>query len=129
MQIPIISHSLYILASLALTIWVARTLFTKGRIFLVESFRTPEMADSVNHLLYVGFYLVNIGFVFLFLRFGSKPETTLEALEYLSSKLGIVLLVLGAMHFFNMFNIAKMRSKATRGKDQHVSFNEPEEVS
>ncbi len=70
------------------------------------------MADSVNHLLLVGFYLVNFGFVSLFLRFGVKPTGAVDGIEYVATKVGVVLLVLGAMHFFNMFNIAKMRKKA-----------------
>src|SRR3712207_7694262 len=48
--------------SVSLTVWVARTLYRNGRVFLVEAFRGNEaVADSVNHLLVVGFYLINIG--------------------------------------------------------------------
>ena len=102
----------YFLISLAMTIWVARTLHKNGRIFLVDAFSgNQEMADAVNHLLVVGFYLVNIGFILLFLRVGEKPTDITQGVEYISTKLGIVLLVLGGMHFFNMFNFAKMRKK------------------
>lgn len=69
------------------------------------------MADSVNHLLVVGFYLVNIGFISFALRYGDKPTSAQEAFEFVSTKLGVVLLVLGGMHFFNMFNFDKMRRK------------------
>jgi len=103
----------YFLVSLAMTIWVARTLHKSGRLFLVEAFSgNQEMADTVNHLLLVGFYLVNLGFVLLFLRVGTKPNDMVEGIEYISTKLGIVVLVLGGMHFFNMFNFWKMRRKA-----------------
>ena len=111
----IITYTLYIIISVGLTYWVGKTLYTNGRIFIVESFRgNEEMADSVNHLLLVGFYLVNFGFVSLFLRFGVKPTGTVEGIEYVATKIGVVLIVLGGMHFFNMFNIAKMRKKAKR---------------
>jgi hypothetical protein len=69
------------------------------------------MADSVNHLLVVGFYLINIGFISFALRYGTKPGSTQEAFEFVSTKLGVVLLVLGATHFFNMFNFDKMRRR------------------
>jgi hypothetical protein len=112
MNVPI-TYALYALISIGLTIWVARTLHKNGRVFLVESFHgNAEMADSVNHLLVVGFYLINVGFIALFLKHGVKPTNLVEAIEYISSKLGIVLVVLGGMHFFNMWNIAKMRGKA-----------------
>jgi len=106
-------YTAYFLASLGMTIWVARTLHKNGRLFLVEAFTGNQaLADSVNHLLLVGFYLINLGFILLFLRVGLKPANLVEGVEYISTKLGIVILVLGAMHFFNMFNFSRMRRKA-----------------
>lgn len=111
----IVTYTLYIMISVSLTFWVGRTLYKNGRVFIVESFHGNEqMADSVNHLLLVGFYLVNFGVVSLFLKFGEKPTGTVEGIEYVASKIGVILVVLGGMHFFNMFNIAKMRKKAKR---------------
>ena len=102
----------YTIISIAMTIWVARTLHRNGRVFLLEAFKDrEEMADSVNHLLVVGFYLINFGFILIYLRFGTKPETVVEGIEYIATKLGVVLLVLGAMHFFNIFNFDRMRKK------------------
>ncbi|GJM39963.1 MAG: hypothetical protein DHS20C20_02450 [Ardenticatenaceae bacterium] len=110
-----ITYIVYILLSLGITVWVAQTLFRNGRIFVIDAFGGNEtMADAVNHLLLVGFYLVNIGFVSMYLSYGAKPTTTVEAIEYISIKIGVVLLVLGAMHFFNIFNFAKLRSKNRR---------------
>lgn len=108
-------YLIYITLSVALTIWVARTLHRNGRIFLVQAFHGNEqMADSVNHLLVVGFYLVNVGYITLALKYGDKPNTVQDAFEFLSTKIGLVLVVLGGMHFFNMFNFDKMRRKGTR---------------
>src|SRR5580765_7326432 len=92
----------YLAISVGLTIWVARTLHKNGRVFLVDSFLGNEtLADSVNHLLVVGFYLINIGFVTLALRYGDKPADASGSLEILSSNVGFVLVMLGFMHFFN----------------------------
>lgn len=103
----------YLLISTLLTIWVAHTLHRNGRVFLVDAFRGNEaLADSVNHLLVVGFYLVNIGYVTLALKYGDKPHDWQSAIESLSTKVGLVLLVLGAMHFFNLATFAGMRKRA-----------------
>ena len=103
----------YLAISIALTIWVARTLHRNGRVFLVDCFHgNLDLADSVNHLLVVGFYLVNIGFVSLALRFGVYAGNAQEALESLSTKIGLVLLVLGAMHFFNLGVFTTCRRRA-----------------
>jgi hypothetical protein len=113
MNTVITSYAVYIAISLAVTIWVARTLHKNGRVFLVDAFHGNEpLADSVNHLLVVGFYLVNIGFVSLALKFGIRPTDAPEAMEILSAKLGRVLLILGAMHFFNLYVFARLRSRA-----------------
>ncbi len=103
----------YLTISVALTVWVARTLHKNGRIFLVDSFHGNEqLADSINHLLVVGFYLINIGYVTLALKYGDKPVNLQEGLEALSTKVGAVLLILGAMHFFNLYVFSKMRRRA-----------------
>ena len=107
----------YLTISVALTVWVARTLHKNGRIFLVESFHGNEaLADSVNHLLVVGFYLINIGYVTLALRYGAKAADLKESLEMLSTKVGLVLVVLGVMHFFNLFIFSKMRRRGVAAK-------------
>ena len=107
----------YLGISVALTIWVARTLHKNGRIFLVDSFLGNEaLADSVYHLLVVGFYLINVGFVALALNHGDKATDLQTALEILSTKVGLVLLVLGVMHFFNLYVFSKLRHRATHEK-------------
>jgi len=113
MNTAVWTYLAYLTISVALTVWVARTLHKNGRIFLVDSFHGNEgLADSVNHLLVVGFYLVNIGCVTLALKYGGTPENAQTALEVLSTKVGWVLLILGVMHFFNLLVFSKMRKRA-----------------
>ncbi|HEX3446809.1 MAG TPA: hypothetical protein VHS97_01070 [Isosphaeraceae bacterium] len=103
----------YLAISISLTVWVARTLVKNGRVFLVDSFLGNEaLADSVNHMLAAGFYLVNVGYVSLALKYGDKPADLAQAIESLSTKVGLVLLVLGVMHFFNLYVFSRMRRRA-----------------
>ena len=104
----------YLAISVILTIWVARTLFRSGRIFLLDAFRGNEaLADSVNHLLVVGFYLINIGYVALALKTTKELTNFRQAIELESAKIGVVMLLLGAMHFFNIFVLARMRKRGS----------------
>ena len=106
------SYTIYLVLSVALTVWVGWTLHKNGRVFLVEAFQGKEqLADSVNHLLVVGFYLINIGYVSLALKYGDKPTNLEQTFESVSTKVGLVLMVLGAMHFFNLSVISKMRKR------------------
>lgn len=110
---PLITYLLYIIVSIAFTIWVASALSRNGRYFLVDSFQGNErLADSVNQLLVIGFYLINIGYICLALSEANKPDTAVAALELLSTKIGKVLLVLGAMHFFNLYVFSRVRKRA-----------------
>ena len=113
MTIVISTYLIYLAVSIALTIWVARTLHKNGRVFLVDVFHGNEaLADSVNHLLVVGFYLINFGYVSLALKLGYTIETAEQSVEALSVKIGMVLLVLGGMHLFNLFVFSRMRRRA-----------------
>ena len=105
------TYVIYLLVSFAITVWVAHTLSTNGYLFLVDGFGDEALARSVNHLLVVGFYLINMGYVALALRFGERPTDVPEMIELLSTKIGLVLLVLGFMHFFNIRVINKYRDR------------------
>lgn len=114
------TYALYLLISIGLTVWVARTLHRNGRVFLVEAFSgNEELADSINHLLVVGFYLVNIGYVTLALRlrFGAEvPVDVQGAIEFLSFKVGLVLIALGVMHFGNLWMFSRYRRRQAEKK-------------
>lgn len=102
----------YLAISIGLTVWVARTLYNSGSVFLLDAFRgNEELAASVNHLLIVGFYLMNAGYIALALKTTNALSTLREAIELESTKIGVVLLILGAMHFFNMLVLARMRQR------------------
>lgn len=104
-------YILYLLISISVTIWVGQSLSKNGRIFLIENFKgNKELADSINHLLLVGFYLINFGFISLTLKYGVKPQSIEEGIEFLSTKIGLIIIVLGVMHFFNMRSLVKMRN-------------------
>ncbi|HEV7644970.1 MAG TPA: hypothetical protein VGO50_13580 [Pyrinomonadaceae bacterium] len=122
----VITYLVYILISVALTIWVAHTLHKNGRIFLVDVFHGNEaLADSVNHLLVVGFYLINFGYVSLALKLGYIPKGAQEGIEALSWKIGMVLVVLGGMHFFNLFFFNYLRRRSVKPAFYHRPHNEP----
>jgi hypothetical protein len=110
------SYIVYLLISLSVTVWVAHTLHKNGRIFLVDAFQgNTELADSVNHLLVVGFYLVNTGYVAMALRSDENFFALRPAIEMVSGKIGVVLLVLGFMHFMNLFIFSRMRRRSRAG--------------
>ncbi len=108
----VVCYIAYLVVSVAVTVWVAQTLRQNGRSFLIDAFQgNGELADSVNHLLVVGFYLINVGYVTLALRTTAQVETARAAIELVCDKIGLVLIVLGAMHFFNLYVFNRLRRR------------------
>ncbi|HZF90860.1 hypothetical protein [Streptomyces sp.] len=119
MDRTVVAYVIYLLVSIALTVWVARTLSRNGRVFLGDVLHGDEkLADAVNHLLVVGFYLVNLGFVALYLGDEETLTDTRGIFEALSTKLGVVLLVLGVMHLGNVYVLNRIRRRGVMEREQ-----------
>ena len=117
------AYALYLCVSIALTIWVARTLSQTGRIFLVRCFgQDQELADSTNRLLVIGFYLINLGFICY--RLGNWPLGPVDLVATLGTRIGVTLLTLGLMHFINMLMIARMGRTVGAWMDEQRYRNE-----
>ncbi len=119
MDLTVVAYVIYLAISIGLTVWVARTLSRNGRIFLSDVLRGNEkLAEAVNHLLVVGFYLVNLGFVALYLNADDLIADARGVFEALSVKLGVVLLVLGVMHLGNVWVLNKIRRRGLMEREQ-----------
>jgi hypothetical protein len=106
------THLCYVAAGVLLTVWVARTLRIHGQVFLSKGCKgNDELAHSLSHLLSVGFYLLHIGVVLLMLKLGGKAVDVAGAIELLSTKIGLVLLLLAISHFFHIALYARIHGK------------------
>ncbi|MDX6351793.1 MAG: hypothetical protein QOF84_6583 [Streptomyces sp.] len=119
MDLTVVTYVIYLVISVGLTVWVARTLSQSGKVFLADVMHGNEkLADAVNHLLVVGFYLVNLGFVALYLKSADVVENARGLFEELSVKVGVVLLVLGGMHLANVYVLNKIRRRGVMDREQ-----------
>jgi hypothetical protein len=129
MDMTVLAYVVYLLISVCLTVWVARTLSSNGRVFLADVLHGNEpLADAVNRLLVVGFYLVNLGFVALYLKTGDAIDDAREVFEALSVKLGVVLLVLGVMHLGNVYALNRFRRLVMLEREQFPPID-PDETT
>ncbi|MET7667469.1 hypothetical protein [Micromonospora luteifusca] len=119
MDMKVWMYVVYLAVSIGLTIWVARALARNGLIFLEEVFADERLAQAVNSLLVVGFYLLNLGYVTVAMKHADPVRSTSQAMEELSLKIGLVLLVLGALHFFNVFALGRYRRNRLRQLATH----------
>ncbi|SCG38208.1 hypothetical protein [Micromonospora inositola] len=119
MDVKVWMYLIYLAVSIGLTVWVARALSRNGLVFLEEVFADRRLADAVNSLLVVGFYLLNLGYVTVAMKHADPVVTTSQAMEELSMKVGWVLLVLGLLHFFNVFALGRYRRSRLRQLAPH----------
>ncbi len=110
-DLRLIDYFIYIGASVLLTVWVGRTLHRNGRPFLVSVFKEDGLADSVNRLLVVGFYLINFGAAAILINTGGAPRSVADMLKQTVTRIGVVLLVLGFMHFNNLLILRTIRRR------------------
>jgi hypothetical protein len=94
---------LYLVIAAFITIKLGAVLYKTGAVLLFYVFSDQkEWAKPVNNILLCGFYLVNSGVAALYFRQGLSLNSYLEAFEFLSFKLGGLLLLTGGMHLFNV---------------------------
>lgn len=130
MNYTVLCYSIYLPVAVLLTVWVAKTLLTNAKVFYLDMFHgQSEQAVSVNKLIQVGFYLINLGFIFLRLRINPNTEygntgqsfqnymdTAQEMIEMLSIKLGGSVIILGVTLFINLIMILILRSASSPGR-------------
>lgn len=125
MNYTVATYAFYLLLVIPITVWVGRTLFRNGRIFLVDIFHgNTELADAVNRMLLIGFYLLNIGYVVMLLRVDTAINSPQAVFETLSFKVGGILLLLGAVHLTNIYVLFKLR-KRTLSEPEPVNITFP----
>ena len=106
--------------SVGLIAWLGRTLSHNGAIFLRDVFEDSELAQAVNRLLVVGFYLFNLGFACTLLA-GGEAASAERAIELLARKLGTLMLSLGAMHMLNLLLFHRIRRRARLATEPPVA--------
>lgn len=112
MNLRLVEYIVYLAASVLLTVWVGRTLHRNGRRFLIDVMDDEALADSVNRLLLVGFYLVNLGVAALLVNTAGTIHEAADMVQTLATQLGVVLLMLGVMHLGNVFVLHRLRRNA-----------------
>jgi predicted PurR-regulated permease PerM len=99
-----IAYLIYLPIIVALTWYVAHTLFKNSKVFMLDIFKGKvEIAMSTNKLFETGFYLLNIGFALLIMEISSEIGNNRNLLEILSTRIGGFAIYLGVMLFFNLY--------------------------
>jgi hypothetical protein len=103
MSIETCTILLYLFIAVLITVNLGNMLYRKGAVLLHYIFyKEEEWAKPVNKIMLIGFYLLNIGIATLYYNQGIQLDSYLEAFNFLSSKIGGLLVIIGGMHIFNV---------------------------
>jgi hypothetical protein len=108
MDLRLVEYLFYLAGGIGLTLWVGRALYRAGGPFLEETLHDKTLADSVNRLLVVGFYLVGLGGVALLLQVDSTLGSIADLVRAVATKLGMGLLLLGGLHMINLVVLRRL---------------------
>jgi hypothetical protein len=108
----IAAYLVYLAVAVAMTVVVGATLSKQGKVCLAEVFGSQiRLAQAVNHLIVLGFYLVSFGFIALTLGADAEIAGPAQVIEFLSVKIGVVALGLGALHLISISVFNRIRRR------------------
>ncbi len=101
----LITYILYFLLTSAVIIWVGKTCYTRGEVFILQALGDDALTSRVNRSLLIGYYLVNLGYVLVTIKSWPNLISWNEIIVKLSERTGFLILLLGGLHYFNIYFI------------------------
>lgn len=119
----VIAYLIYLPIVLALTRYVAHSLFRNSIVFMKDIFNgREEIALATNTLFRIGFYLLNIGFALYILKIHDALNNTQGTIETLSFKIGGFSIYLGIMLFLNLYLFFRGKRVAKQKRLDHELY-------
>jgi hypothetical protein len=81
-----------------------------------------ELCTRINRLLLLGYYLMNLGFLAISLMLWDSILSIQQLFELLTFRIGLVLLSIAIMHYFNLFWLTKYLKKLVEMGDLHKTL-------
>lgn len=122
MNADLLTNLIYLTVTGFITFWVGFQLYKHGRVYLSVLFPNKmEWCLMINRILLMGYYLVNLGYLAISISLWPEIQTIRMAIETLVQYTGIILLILGALHFMNLFifYIASQRKPSNQSNLTH----------
>ncbi|MEO6916178.1 MAG: hypothetical protein ABI151_11410 [Chitinophagaceae bacterium] len=103
MNYNISAYIIYLLLISFIIILAGRYFYQNGRVFILALFKNDEVfTDKVNLIILVCYYLFNIGYAFLKIRYWTSITGYEILLASLGKNLGLLILILAITHYLNM---------------------------
>ncbi len=85
---------------------LGQTFHKNGRNYMLSLFKKNDhLVDSINNLLLLGYYLLNLGYVSLSIIYWPEIQSVEDLIACTATNSGRMILMLGIMHYCNMFGL------------------------
>jgi hypothetical protein len=116
------AYIIYLALMIFIIVYVGKYFYTNGRVFIISLLNdNVALADQINKLLLIAYYLFNIGYAFMTLNRWQKLSNTEMLFSSLSWNMGGLILILAVTHYLNMLAIYYL-SKSKSFFKTHKSF-------
>jgi vacuolar-type H+-ATPase subunit I/STV1 len=116
-SLNILSYLIYISLTTVITFIVGNSLHKTGKVFLSHLFtKELDVMLTVNNILLIGYYLLNIGFALYTMNNWDKITTVSQLIQDTGYHISIILMTLGIIHYFNITALlitAKIKNKTS----------------
>jgi hypothetical protein len=98
-----LAYIIYLFITYLITVHVGLRFYRNGRVYILRLLHGDEkMTDSINNILLVGYYLLNLGYASLMISTWKTITKWAEMTGSISTMTGKIMLALAIMHFWNM---------------------------
>ena len=112
MNYNILSYTIYLAVMSFIIVYVGKAFHRNGRVFILALFKGhAQQADNLNNILLLAYYLFNIGYALLKLRFWTHVSDTEMLISSLGNNIGLLILILAVTHYFNMLLVYYLSKK------------------
>jgi len=106
MNYNITAYFIYLSMTIFIIVFVGKYFYRNGRIFILSLLKDDAVTtDHLNNILLVAYYLFNIGYAFVKLRFWQKIENMDMLISSIANNMSVLIFILASTHYMNMILI------------------------
>ena len=103
MNYNIVAYFLYFAITFLIIVKVGRICYQNGNVFVSQLIPNHEdLCKKINHLLLIGYYLLNIGYCTMTIISWKKIGGFTQLIEIISLKTSLIILIIALMHYLNI---------------------------
>jgi hypothetical protein len=106
MNYNVSAYIVYLILTVFIIVFVGRLFYRNGRVFILGLMKgDAAITDHLNKILLVAYYLFNIGYAFVKLRFWQKVENLEMLVSSIANNMSVLIFILALTHYLNMLLI------------------------